>query len=350
MFAGIHLGLNGMMDILQRHWRDGIEVIILSAIAYHGYHFFRATRGARILTGLLVVLLSLTLISQFLGLIVINTLLQRLSVFLAVGLVVIFQPEIRRVLAELGSQRLFLFNRTAEASLDTLVEAMTEMSHKRMGALIAIKRGITLMPFAETGVELDAKISSELLATIFHPKTALHDGGAIVDSDRLLAAGCVFPVSQREVKNRALGLRHRAAIGVTEETDAIALVVSEESGALSLCFKGNLEHDLEPDALKQRVQHILVYGDAEEVEEKGGAAPSSADKKPASQSSAMARVMAGFTLTHLRALVSRHWREKLLAIVVGFLFWHAIKDEMTHLRMSPSTLIEEHGLQHSTEF
>ncbi len=338
-----------MMDFLQRHWRDGIEVIILSAIAYHGYHFFRATRGARILTGLLVVLLSLTLISQFLELSVINWLLQRLSVFLAVGLVVIFQPEIRRVLAELGSQRLFLFNRTAEASLDMLIEAMTEMSHKRMGALIAIKRGIDLTPFAETGVELDAAISSELLITIFHPKTALHDGGAIVDSDRLMAAGCVFPVSQREVKNRALGLRHRAAMGVTEETDTIALVVSEESGALSLCFKGILEHDLEPDALRQRVQHILTFGDSEE-KSAGITAAETTTSQPTNSPSILAAFASAFSAQHLRALVSRHWREKLLAIVVGFLFWHMIKAQFTRLPGIPNTLIEEHRLQRSTEF
>ncbi|MDB6074433.1 MAG: hypothetical protein JWO89_2073 [Verrucomicrobiaceae bacterium] len=257
-----------MWEFLHSHWRDGIEILILSALAYHGYFFLRATRGARILTGLLVLLLSLTIISDFLKLEVLTWLLQRLSVFLAIGLVVIFQPELRRMLAELGSQRLFSFNKTDEASLDSLIESMVELSHKRIGALIAIKRGIDLKQFAETGVAIDALISTELLNTLFHPKTPLHDGGIIVDQDRIVAAGCVFPVSQREVRNRAVGLRHRAAMGVTEETDAIALIVSEETGALSLCFRGKLEHDLEPDELKQFLNDILTFGNIQHADER----------------------------------------------------------------------------------
>ena len=257
-----------MWEFVQNHWRDGIEILILSALAYYGYFFLRATRGARILTGLLVLLLSLTLISDFLKLEVITWLLQRLSVFLAIGLVVIFQPELRRMLAELGSQRLFLFNKTDEASLDTLIESMVQLSHKRIGALIAIKRGIDMKQFVETGVEIDALISSELLNTLFHPKTPLHDGGLIVEQERILAAGCVFPVSQREVRNRAVGLRHRAAMGITEETDAIALIVSEETGALSLCFRGKLHHDIEPEVMKDFVNDILTYGDIQHADEK----------------------------------------------------------------------------------
>ena len=106
---------------------------------------------------------------------------------------------------------------------------------------------------------MDAKISNELIATIFHPKTALHDGGLVLDQGRIIAAGCVFPVSQKEVSDRSIGLRHRAGMGITEETDAVALVVSEETGALSLCFQGRLEHNLEPDEMKERLQEILLF-------------------------------------------------------------------------------------------
>lgn len=250
----------GMWDFLTMHWRDGVEILILAALAYHGYLFFRATRGARILTGLLVLLLSLALISLLLELSVISSLLQRFSVFLAVALVVLFQPELRRVLAELGSSRIFSFNRPDPESLDVLMEAMRQLSSQRFGALFALKRGIDLHPYAETGVELDAAISAGLITTIFHPKTTLHDGGVIIDQGRISAAGCVFPVSQREVKDRAIGLRHRAGMGISEETDAIALVVSEETGALSICFQGKLEHDLEPDELRRRLNEILNPG------------------------------------------------------------------------------------------
>ncbi|WP_395717513.1 diadenylate cyclase CdaA [Prosthecobacter sp.] len=251
---------NGMWDFLTNHWRDGVEIIILAALAYHGYLFFRATRGARILTGLLILLLGLALISLLLELSVISSLLQRFSVFLAIALVIIFQPELRRVLAELGSSRLFSFNRPDPEALDVLMEAMQQLSSRRCGALFALKRGIDLKPFAESGVELDAVISVEMITTIFHPKTSLHDGGVIIDQGRIAAAGCVFPVSQKDVQDRAIGLRHRAGMGVTEETDAIALVVSEETGALSLCYQGRLEHDLEPDELRRRINEILNEG------------------------------------------------------------------------------------------
>ena len=257
-----------MWLFVQQHWRDGVEIVILAALAYNAYLFLRATRGVAILLGLLVLLLSLTIISDFLQLEVITWLMGRLGAFIAIGAVVIFQPELRRMLAELGSQRIFNFNRTDDESLDKLIEAMEELSHKRVGALIAIKRGIELRQYADSGVEIDAEISSELLNTIFHPKTSLHDGGIIIEQGRISFAGCVFPVSQREVRDRAVGLRHRAAIGITEETDAVALVVSEETGALSICFKGKLIHDLEPEVLRRHVDDILTNGSINEDEDR----------------------------------------------------------------------------------
>ena len=250
-----------MWQLINRHWRDAVEILILALLLYQGYRFLKATRGARILTGLLMLLLGLTLVSQLLELQVMNWLLSRFSVFLAIGLVVIFQPELRRVLAELGSHRFFSFNGNEAANVDQILEAMVQLSHRRCGALFALQRGIELKPYAESGVELDATISAELIATIFHPKTPLHDGGLIVDQGRLVAAACVFPVSQKEMNDRSIGLRHRAGVGITEETDAIALVVSEETGALSLCYKGKLEHNLEEDEMRHRLQQILMYGD-----------------------------------------------------------------------------------------
>jgi diadenylate cyclase len=249
-----------MWNFFRSHWRDGVEIFILAALAYHLFLFFRATRGAKILTGLLVLLLSLTLISRLLELKVINWLLEGFSVFLVVGVVVLFQPELRRVLAELGSHRLFMIGGKENEAVDDLIESMKLLSQKRCGAIFALQRAIDLKPYAESGVEVDAVISPELITTLFHPKTALHDGGVIVDQGRLRTAGCVFPVSQREVRDRAIGLRHRAGLGITEETDAIALVVSEESGALSVCFKGEIAHDLTPDEIRMRVMRILEKG------------------------------------------------------------------------------------------
>jgi diadenylate cyclase len=250
-----------MWEFVQKHWNHAVEILLLAVLLYQGYRFLRATRGARILTGLLVLLLGLALVSQLLKLEVITWLLKGFVTFFAIALVVIFQPELRRLLAELGSHRFFSFNGSEEASLDNLIEAMVQLSHRRCGALFAIQRGIELKPFAESGVSLDAKISTELIGTIFHPKTPLHDGGMVVEQGRIVAAGCVFPVSQKDLPDRSIGLRHRAGLGITEETDAVALVVSEETGALSLCFKGKLEHNLEPDELRERLQRILVYGE-----------------------------------------------------------------------------------------
>lgn len=259
-----------MWELLKNHWRDAVEILILAFLLYQGYRFLRATRGARILTGLLMLLFGLTVVSQILDLQVMNWILGNFSVFMAIGLVVIFQPELRRVLAELGSHRIFSFNSNESASLDYLLEGMVQLSHRRCGALIAIQRGIELKPYAETGVNLDALITPELLNTIFHPKTALHDGGLIIDQGRLVAAACVFPVSQKEMKDRSLGLRHRAAVGISEETDAITLVVSEESGALSIAFKGKLEHDLEEHELRAKLEKLLMFGEEKEGSHESG--------------------------------------------------------------------------------
>jgi diadenylate cyclase len=301
-----------MWELFKLHWRDGVENFILAALAYHLFLFFRATRGARILTGLLVLLLSLTLISRLLELEVISWLLERFSVFLVVGVVVIFQPELRRVLAEVGSHRLFSFGNEENAAVDEVINAMQQLSARRCGALFALQRHIDLKPYAETGVELDAEITPELLTTIFHPKTSLHDGGVIVDQGRLRAAGCVFPVSQREVRDRSIGLRHRAGLGVTEETDAIALVVSEESGALSICFKGEIEHDLEADEIRERVVRILERR-AMKQEASGMGSGRSAGAKQ--------------LLTGLMEVLTRNWKEKVLALALAFLFWHLVRSQ-----------------------
>ena len=239
------------------HWRDGIEILILAVIVYYGYRYFRATRGARILSGLLLIFIALTLLSQLLQLAVIGWLIKSLSVVLALALVVIFQPELRRALAELGSHRFFSQTKHKQEMLEQLHEAIVALSKKRFGALIAIERGITLKPYLETGVDLDCQFSLEALLSIFHPKGALHDGGVVLHTDRIAGAGCVFPLSQRELLDRSIGLRHRAGIGITEETDAISVVVSEETGNLSLSHNGKLERDLAQEAFKLRLHELF---------------------------------------------------------------------------------------------
>lgn len=260
MFAEITV-LNQIAEFAQEHWGDAIEILILWVILYYGYVFFHATRGARIFTGLVSGWIALTLLSEVLELEVIGWILKGVSVFLVIAMVVIFQPELRRALAELGSNRLFS-RFTAEADqefIENLCEIIGLLSKKRVGALVAIERSIELKPFLETGVAMDCLLSREIIQTIFHPNTALHDGGMIIRlrDERILGAGCVFPLHQQEMQDRSIGLRHRAGMGVTEESDAIAIVISEETGNVSLAFNGKLESDLKLITLRERLDELL---------------------------------------------------------------------------------------------
>jgi diadenylate cyclase len=247
------------LHFARQEWNSGLEILVLAAGIYQAYLYFRGTRGARVLTGLAVFLVSLTVLSEALNLVVIRWLIGRYSVFLVVALVVIFQPELRRAFAELGSRSLFTTNKQDKQTLDSLCSTVFELAGRQCGALIAIERDIGLRSYAETGVDLDSRFSPELLLTIFHPKTALHDGGVIVRDERVVAAACIFPVSQRETLDRSFGLRHRAGLGISEETDAAAVIVSEETGSVSLCFTGTIQRGISQAELRRRLGQILLF-------------------------------------------------------------------------------------------
>ncbi len=250
--------LAGIQDIASDHWKDALEVIILAVGVYYAYLGLRGTRGLRVLTGLGSLVLGLVLLSQLFGLEVISWLLQRISAVVIVALVVIFQPELRRMLAQLGSHHIFGIPPENKEIVEELSQTAFDLSSKHLGALIAIQRGTDIQSHIESGVMIDSRLSPELIVTIFHPKTPLHDGGLIVRSDRIISAGCIFPVSQRQDLDRNLGLRHRAAIGLTEESDAIVLIVSEETGAVSLCHRGKLEREFTPASLRARLSELLL--------------------------------------------------------------------------------------------
>ena len=240
-------------------WRSAVEILLLSVVIYYGYLYFRGTRGAKVLTGLAIVFLTLTLISQLLNLVVISFIIRSFSVFLAVALVVIFQPELRRALAELGGHPIFSLTSEKRETVHDLAEVVAQLSSRQFGALLAIERDTSIRVFEETGGIVDAVFSTELLLTLFHPKSALHDGGVIVRNGRIAAAACIFPVSQRETLDRSLGLRHRAALGITEESDAVAIVVSEETGAISICYRRRIERNFTPESFRQRLGEILLH-------------------------------------------------------------------------------------------
>ena len=254
------------IELFQEHWRAATEIGVLWLLIYQIFRVFRSTRGARILIGLAVVVIVLTLASQLLELKVIEWIIKSAAAILAFGLLIIFQPELRNALARLGSTNLFSFStRHQQEFLDALSDAVVKLSNKRFGALFAIERNISLENYESTGVTIDAQLSVELVTTIFHPKTSLHDGGMVLSQERVEAAGCIFPVSQKELSDRALGLRHRAGFGVSEETDAVAIVVSEETGAISIIVDGKMLRDLSEADFRKKLEDIfLSHGQSSE--------------------------------------------------------------------------------------
>ena len=183
--------LHDISQLFFDKWRSAVEILLLSVVIYYGYLYFRGTRGAKVLTGMAIVFLTLTLISQLLNLVVISFIIRSFSVFLAVALVVIFQPELRRALAELGGHPIFSLTSEKRETVHDLAEVVTQLSNKQFGALIAIERDTSIKVYEETGVIVDAAFSTELLLTLFHPKSALHDGGVIVRNGRIAAAACI---------------------------------------------------------------------------------------------------------------------------------------------------------------
>ena len=247
-----------MWKFVISHWRDGVEILLLAACIYQVYRTFRATRGAQILVGLITILVFLTLVSALFKFEVIQWIITRAAAVLAFALIVIFQPELRNGLARLGSNRLFSFYSKRQLDfLERFADAVIHLSKKRIGALFAIQRDISLKEQLDTGVMLDAKFSPELAMAVFHPNAPLHDGGMIIADDRVAGAACVFPVTEREMQDRSTGLRHRAAIGLTERSDAVAVVVSEETGGVSICENGILLRNLSEKVFREKLAEIF---------------------------------------------------------------------------------------------
>lgn len=251
-----------MWTFLKDHLLDGVEILILAMCIYQIYKAFRSTRGAQILIGLGTILILLVLVSAVLRLEVIQWIITRAATVLAFALIVIFQPELRSGLARLGSNRLFsLYSKRRHDFIERFCECVVGLSRKRIGALFAIQRDISLKEQLETGVILDSKFTTELTNAVFFPKSPLHDGGMILADDRVSGAACVFPVTEREMRDRSTGLRHRAAIGLSERTDAVCVVVSEETGAISIAEDGKLHRNLDEGEFREQLEKILFAND-----------------------------------------------------------------------------------------
>jgi diadenylate cyclase len=234
-----------------------IDILLVAFIIYEFLALVRGTRAALMLVG--VAVLALTFYFSRLGdLVTLNWLISTLLPYAVFALIVVFAAEIRQALARLGRTLTLSRSRAAEAdAYDDIVLAANLFSQNQTGALIIIEREVGLRTYIESGVPLDAHLSYDLLATIFRPSAPLHDGAAIIQQDRIAAAACFLPLSMNPVLSTQLGTRHRAGIGVTEETDAIAVIVSEETGAISLAVGGKIERDLTVERLRERLGELL---------------------------------------------------------------------------------------------
>ncbi|WP_321477131.1 diadenylate cyclase CdaA [uncultured Paludibaculum sp.] len=231
-----------------------LDILLVALLLYQAVMLIRGRRAAHILSGIGVVLL-IYVVSVFAGLTVLRSILETLAPYTAFALIVMFQSEIRRLLARIGERRWVGFGSRLETRevTDEILLAVTHLAAQKIGALIVVERDIGLRTFIESGVPVDARVTRDLLLAIFQPGGAMHDGAVIVQGGRLAAGACFLPLTMNPELSRKLGTRHRAAIGVTEEADCLAIVVSEERGTVSIAALGDLEMDIPIERVAQRL-------------------------------------------------------------------------------------------------
>ncbi|MFP6874067.1 MAG: diadenylate cyclase CdaA [Verrucomicrobiales bacterium] len=277
--------MSEIFQSIREHLPVAAEILLVSVAMYFIMRRFTTRNWARLLTLLGIILILLLLTSYALELIVIRWLVFGFAFFFTMSIIIAFQPEVRRTLADLGNRGFLFFSEGKNKEfIDNLADTVRQLGAKRHGALFAIERGIELNPHLETGVNLDAQFSPELLLTIFHPKTTLHDGAVILREGRVISAACVLPLSQKEIGDHSIGLRHRAGLGLTEESDAISIIVSEETGALSLAHGGELERDLEPEEFHKRLLELLEVDNEHEGKPEPAASPGDPPKPKGTKS------------------------------------------------------------------
>lgn len=236
---------------------DVIDVTLISYIIYRILLLLRGTRAIYMLVTIMILLLILSL-SDFVGLRVTGWVLSNLSGYFFLALIIIFQPELRRALAFIGESK--FFERTVSLNsqiVDELVRTATILANRQLGALIIIQRNTDLTHYVTLGQKIDSVVSKDLLLSIFIPYSPLHDGAVLLEGTRLTYAGCILPLTKREDIAQQYGTRHRAAIGITEETDAVAIVVSEERGEISVTVGGNIIPNLDANTLKETLSEII---------------------------------------------------------------------------------------------
>lgn len=246
-------------QMFQSAWRPTVEIILLAVAIYYVLMFVRGTRGWSVVIGSLL-LMTATLITVELHLQVVNWVIGKVFPFSAFAVLVIFQPELRKMLSDLGNLHLFYTASEQRENIEVIIKTVERLAEVRIGALIAVEQAIQLQEFVESGVVVDCAATPEMLETIFFPNNAIHDGGVIMRGDRIAFAACIFPLTQRHDLSKSLGTRHRAAIGLTEETDAVVVVVSEETGLISYAHKGQLVRGVSHEVLRAFLTSVLVKG------------------------------------------------------------------------------------------
>jgi diadenylate cyclase len=250
--------VNLVWPYIVKGWGPALEILILAVLIYYATRLLRGTRGWPVVIGFVVVLLALKAVTTLLDLKVLGWLLDSASLLIAIGALVIFQPELRRILAELGNLPLFATAHEQRESIEVIIQTAERLADVKIGALIAIEQSIQLQEAVESSVKVDCEATPEMLETIFFPNNAVHDGGVIIKGDRIAYAACIFPLTQRQDLNKSLGTRHRAAIGLSEETDAVIVVVSEETGMISHAYKGQLTRGVTLEELRSFLSSVLL--------------------------------------------------------------------------------------------
>ena len=241
-------------------WPAVLDIVLTAFIIYQFIIIVRGRRSAAILAGLLIIVL-VYLVSVYAKLELLRTILATLAPYTAFGMIVMFQSEIRRLLARIGQRRIIGFGGGRLHRRETVEEillAIQQLAQQKIGALIVVEREVGLRTFVESGVPLDANVSRDLLLAIFYPGSAMHDGAVIIQGDRVAAAACFLPLTMNPELLRFLGTRHRAGIGITEETDCISLIVSEETGRISIAARNEIEYDVTIERVEQRLTRRSV--------------------------------------------------------------------------------------------
>ena len=256
--------MNWISSLLERRppigWWDILDILVVSVVIYEVLKLIRGTRAVQMALGG-GVFVALFYGSRWSHLETMNWLIRNMAGYMVFAAIVLFQTDIRRALAHLGRApffRYFAKAESAEESIEELSVAASMLSSQRVGAIIAIERQIGLRGYVEGGIPLDAELTYDLLVSIFQTKSPLHDGAVIIQEDRIAAAACFLPLTINPKLSKELGSRHRAAIGLTEENDAVCVVVSEETGSISLVFDGQIERGLSPDQLKAKLRAMVI--------------------------------------------------------------------------------------------